>query len=213
MPPALAERGPKMNKTIVTTIAAVAVLAMSVTAFAQNAGPRGAGQPGQGGGGRMMMMGPRAAEIQEKVLTTIGATADQKTKIKALNEKMRTATENFWKNELKMPMPQWGGRQGGNRQGGNAQGGNRQGGGNAQGQRGQGGNRQGMPQLSEEQRGKLMTFMQNQQKSHQAEMTKILGQAKFTEYQKEMRAEMQKMRQQQRPGGGQNPPRGQKPPL
>ena len=84
-----------MKKFLTMTIATGLAMSLATAAFAQAAGPgKGtqggtkppAGQQGQRQGGGMRM-GGRTAEIQSKILTQIGATADQKNKIKALNTK------------------------------------------------------------------------------------------------------------------------------
>lgn len=74
-----------MNK-LLSLIAATALLAsVSVFAVAQDAGPRGV-RPGQGANQGQRMN--RLQEINKRVLAQLNLTADQKTKIAALDKKM-----------------------------------------------------------------------------------------------------------------------------
>ncbi len=169
-----------MNKKLSTLLIAAALLALMVPAFAQNSGPRtgGQGQAGrqQGGpGGQQgrMMWGRMGEQAVEKALTKVGATADQKKKVKALNEANAKARTTFMEKELKikMPTPPKPGTTP-----------------PAQQQR---------VQLTDAQRTKLREFSQKQMTSTNAEMKKILG-AKYDPFTKALQAEMQAMR----PAGG-----------
>jgi Spy/CpxP family protein refolding chaperone len=181
-----------MNNVLTKVIALCAVAVFAAAGFAQNAGPRQGGPGGQGGrGGDMRMMwGQRGQELQSRVLDKIGATSAQKNQIKALGEKMMKERREFMQKE-KIPMPQ-------------------------PGQRGQGGQGGARPQLSDAQRDKMMQFARKQMETSNAEMKRILGD-KYEAYQKEMRAEMQKMMQERgrgdkkggdKKGAGAKPPRG-----
>lgn len=176
-----------MNKKLSTVLIAAALLALAVPAFAQNSGPRtGGGQgqvgrqggPGGGQGGRMMW-GRMGEQMVEKALTKAGASADQKAKVKALNEKNAKARATFMEKELKIKMPAPG-------QGGNA------------------GARPPRPEMTDAQRTKMREFSQKQMTATNAEMKKILG-AKYDAFTKALQAEMQAMRGQMgggRPGQG-----------
>ena len=183
-----------LAKTVLLTAAVVLVAG----AFAQNPGPRQGQGQGQRPGNRMMMGNPQMmTRMMDTVLTKINATADQKAKVTALMKKQNDERLAFMKKEFNWTPP----AQGQRGQGGQAQGQRGQGG-QAQGQRGQGGQR---PQLTEAQRKKMQEFQQKQTKARDAEMTKILGAAKYEQFKKEMQAEMQKMMQQRRNGQGGRP--------
>jgi hypothetical protein len=177
-----------MNKKLSTVLIAAALLALAVPAFAQNSGPRtGGGQgqvgrqggPGGGQGGRMMM-GRMGEQMVEKALTKAGASADQKAKVKALNEKNAKARTTFMEKELKikMPTPPKAGAAAGARP--------------------------PRPEMTDAQRTKMREFSQKQMTATTAEMKKILG-AKYDAFTKALQAEMQAMRGQMgggRPGQG-----------
>lgn len=175
-----------MKNKLSTVLIAAALLAMAVPAFAQNSGPRsgGQGQAGRQGApggqqGNRMMMGRMGEQMVEKALTKVGATADQKAKVKALNAKNAKARTDFMEKELKikMPAPPKPGTP------------------PAQGQR---------PQMTDAQRTKMREFSQKQMTATTAEMKKILG-AKYEPFTKAMQAEMEAMRSQMgggRPGQG-----------
>lgn len=178
-----------MNKKLSTVLIAAALLALAVPAFAQNSGPRtgGQGQPGRQGapggqqGGRMMM-GRMGEQMVEKALTKAGATADQKSKVKALNAKNAKARTEFMEKELKIKMPAP----------------------PKPGAAGAGGARPQRPEMTDAQRTKMREFSQKQMTASTAEMKKILG-AKYDAFTKALQAEMQAMRGQMgggRPGQG-----------
>lgn len=88
----------EMKRFLTMTIATGLAISLASVAFGQAAGPgkgtQGGTKPPQGGqqgqrqGGTMMRMGGnRMNEIQTKILTQVGATADQKNKVAALNKK------------------------------------------------------------------------------------------------------------------------------
>lgn len=173
-----------MKNKLSTVLIAAALLALAAPVFAQNSGPRGSGQGQAGrqqGGpqGGMMRWGRMGEQAIEKALTKAGATADQKAKVKALNEKNAKARTTFMEKELKikMPAPPKPGTP------------------PAQGQR---------VQLTDAQRTKMREFSQKQMTATNAEMKKILG-AKYEPFTKALQAEMQAMRGQMgggRPGQG-----------
>ncbi|MES1227341.1 MAG: hypothetical protein ABUL72_01640, partial [Armatimonadota bacterium] len=94
-------------KTFALVLALVGVASLS---FAQAAGPKGgvktgkAGQGQRGGGGAFRMGGKQMAEVEDKVLTKIGATADQKKKVVALRESQQKSMEAL-RNKYKDSMP------------------------------------------------------------------------------------------------------------
>lgn len=75
-----------MNKRTLTTI--LAALMATTLVFAQAAGPRGgAGQAGPGGKGQVGGGVRRMGQFQQKVLDQLNLNANQKSQIKALNDK------------------------------------------------------------------------------------------------------------------------------
>lgn len=157
-------------------ILALAVLGVASFSFAQQAGPAGGVKPGKGGGagqrggGMGAGMMNRLAEIEDKALAKVNPTADQKKQIAALRTKEKPAREAFMKKIMEAAQKNQG-----------------QAGGGA----GQGGGRrmQLSPELMEE--GKKLN------ESHMDALKKILGDAKFKQFEEALKAERQSMR----PGG------------
>lgn len=165
-----------MKNTIKLFVATVIVGAMSVSAFAQGAGPAGqkggpgaGGQRGPGGGGGMRRMGDMDAEI----LAKLNLTAAQKASVKKLKDTMKTKVEAL----MKSAMPK----------GGAAAGGGDKNKGGAKG--GPGGGRM---QMSPELRKKFTAIRDD----YQAGLKKTLTPKQFADYEKEVKAMREKMRQQ-----------------
>lgn len=71
-----------MKKLALSLVVATAALGLAASSFAQQPGPRGAGQRQQGGMRRM-------GGMNNEILAKLNLTADQKTKIAALQKKSR----------------------------------------------------------------------------------------------------------------------------
>jgi len=165
--------------TFKTLVLALAVLGVASFSAAQQAGPaggvkagKGAGQgkgaPGQGQRGMGPGMMARLGEIEDKALAKVNPTADQKKQIAALRTKEKPAREAFMKKLMDAAQKNQG---------------------QAPAAGGQGRRMQLSPELMEE--GKKL------QESHNDAMKKILGEAKFKQFEEALKAERQSMR----PGG------------
>jgi LTXXQ motif family protein len=175
----------KMKNVIKLFVATAIVGALSVSAFAQGAGPAGQkggkgtqGAAGKGGpGGGMRRMGDMDGEI----LAKLNLTDAQKGAIKKLKETMKTKMEAL----MKSAAPKPGGKAGEKGKGGPAAG-------------GPGGGRM---QMSPELRAKFGAIRDD----YQAGLKKTLTPKQFTDYEKEVKAMRDKMRQQfgnRGPGAG-----------
>lgn len=158
--------------TFKTLILALAVLGVASFSLAQQAGPAGGVKQGRGQGqgprGGGGAMMARMGEIEDKALAKVGVTAEQKKQIAALRTKEKPAREAFMKKVMDAMQKSQGQGQG----------------------KGQGGAGAGLsPELREE--GKKLS------ESHMDAMKKILGDAKFKQFEEALKAERQAMR----PGG------------
>ncbi|MBS1707114.1 MAG: hypothetical protein JSS65_00160 [Armatimonadetes bacterium] len=165
-----------MKTLIKSLIVAGAVMALATASMAQAAGPRGgagAGQARQGGpggpggpGGDFMK---RREEMMKKIFDQLNLTADQKKKIEALNKDRAE--------KMKKLMPQGGPRPG-------AGGGAGAGAGKPGGGAGAGGG------ANSDMRAKFQAM----QKEYDASLKKILGDAKFAQYEKLLKEAREKAR-------------------
>lgn len=73
----------------------VAVMALSTSAFAQQAGPRGGGGKPEGGREGRQGGGMRMMKIEDEIFAKLNLTAQQKTQINKLREDRRKAVEGL----------------------------------------------------------------------------------------------------------------------
>lgn len=98
-----------MKKTLHAFLAGVIVLTLAASAIAQGPGPRGGapGRPGGPGMGRGGGFAERMKKMNDEIFAKLKLTKDQKTKVKALQDKTIAQTKKLME----------GGQKGGNMQG------------------------------------------------------------------------------------------------
>lgn len=175
-----------MKNAIKLFVATAIVGALSVSAFAQGAGPAGQKGAGKGGPGAAGQRGPggggmrRMGDMDGEILAKLNLTDAQKSAIKKLKETMKTKVEALMKSAApKAP----------------AKGGDKTKGGPAAGGPG------GRPSFSPEMRAKFTAIRDD----YQAGLKKTLTPKQFTDYEKAVKAMREKMRQQfgnRGPGAG-----------
>ena len=214
-------------KRILTSLAVLAaIMTLSSSVLAQQAGPRGQGGQGQRqerpGGGQERRGGEQwqamMRQAEDRALTKVGITAQQKRQIDDLRKKRDEAQTKF-RAEVREWMEKNGGRPGG---AGAGQGQPPRGQGGQGAGRGQG---QGQGQAGQDQRpggpgaggrmGNLPPELQAKgrkiMEDYRGGLEKVLGKQKFTQFEAAMREEMQKMRDQMMQNRGGQPGQGQRP--
>jgi hypothetical protein len=216
-------------KRILTSLAVLAaIMTLSSSVLAQQAGPRGQGGQGQRQerpGGQMQRGGEQwqtmMRQAEDRALNKVGINAQQKRQIDDLRKKRDEAQTKF-RAEVQKWREKNGGRPGGagagqgqppRGQGGQGAG---RGQGQGQGQAGQGagrghGQRPGGPEaggrmgnLPPELQAKGRKIMED----YRGGLEKVLGKQKFTQFEAAMREEMQKMRDQMMQNRGGQPGQG-----
>lgn len=221
-------------KRILTSLAVLAaIMTLSSSVLAQQAGPRGQGGQGQRQerpGGQMQRGGEQwqamMRQAEDRAFNKVGVTAQQKRQIDDLRKKRDEAQAKFREEVMKWREKN-GGRPGGAGAGQGqpprGQGGQGAGRGQGQGQAGQAGQGQrpggpgaGGPGGPGGRMGNLPPELQAKgrkiMEDYRSGLEKVLGKQKFTQFEAAMREEMQKMRDQiMQNRGGQPGQGGQRP--